>query len=312
VTSYVVTADDRDWFERCRRAWDLGARGRRALRPTEPPAPTARQTLRRALREALAVHYFPGMWTWDRAIVEPLALAAYERARGPAEGRALLEAYQAWARPRDRFTPLRVEVDAYVHVPDPSHPGANLRAGDGAPVRYHDRIGMVVVDDGRRHWVAEHRVVDALAEPDELALDERGLLACWAWEQVELSTTVRGVLYTELRLDPPEFRRTVLRRSRAEKRAAAGRLGRAVREMLEPEVRLDPTPAWTHCSRCSFRAPCLALNRDQDPETLLAEHYRPRPPDVLEEGRLGGVSWGMGRGAAPPHLGRRRSPPDPR
>jgi hypothetical protein len=312
VTSYVVTADDRDWFERCRRAWDLGALGRRALQPVEPPPPSSRQALRRALREALAVHYFPGMWAWDRAIVEPLARAAYERAGGQPEGLAVLEAYQAWARSLDRFTPLRVEADVYVHVPDPARPSANLRAGDGGPVRYHDRIGMVVVDDGRRHWVVEHRVVDTLAEPDELALDERGIVACWAWEQIELSATVRGVLYVELKVDPPEFRRTVLRRSRAEKRSAADRLGRAVQEMLEPAVRLDPTAAWTHCCRCAFRAPCLALNRDEDAETLLATHYRPRAPDVLEEGRLGGVSWGMGRGAAPPHLGRRRSPPDPR
>jgi hypothetical protein len=312
VASYVVTAEDRDWFERCRRAWDLGALGRRGLEPAQPSPPSTRLALDRALREALAVHYFPGMWAWDRGIVEPLALAAYERAGGPPEGLALLEAYQHWARPLDRFTPLRVEVDAYVHVPDPTRPAANLLAGDGAPVRYHDRIGMVVVDDGRRHWLAEHRVVDTLAEPDELALDERGVVACWAWEQIELSTTVRGVLYTELRLDPPEFRRTVLRRSRPEKRAAAGRLGRAVAEMLDPKVRLDPTPVWAHCSRCPFRPPCLACNRDEDAEALLAEQYRARPPDVLEEGRLGGVSWGMGRGAAPPHLGRRRSPPDPR
>ena len=33
---------------------------------------------------------------------------------------------------------------------------------------------------------------------------------------------------------------------------------------------------------------------------MLATRYRARGPDVLEEGRLGGVSWGMGRGAAPP------------
>jgi hypothetical protein len=47
------------------------------------------------------------------------------------------------------------------------------------------------------------------------------------------------------------------------------------------------------------------LNRGEDASDLLAECYRERPPDQLEEGRLGGISWGMGRGAAPPHFGRR-------
>ena len=312
VTSYVVTAEDRDWFEQCRRAWDLGARGRRALEPAGEVLAPPGDRLRRAVREALAVHYFPGMWTWDRAIVEPLALAAYRRGGGPEGGVSLVEAYQAWARAHDRFTPLRVEVDAYVHVPDPERPDTNLLTVDDEPVRYHDRIGLILVDEGRRHWVAEHRVVADFAEADELALDERRLLACWAWEQVELSTTVRGVMYTELKLDPPEFRRTMIRRSPGDKQGAADRLGRAVKEMLDPSLRVDPTPAWSHCSRCGFRPPCLALIRGQDAEPLLAEGYRARPPDVLEEGRLGGVSWGMGRGAAPPHLGRRRSPPDRR
>ena len=78
--------------------------------------------------------------------------------------------------------------------------------------------------------------------------------------------------------------------------------------MLDPTVSLDPTPAWTHCAWCAFRAPCLRWNRGEDASDLLAAHYRERPPDLLEEGRLGGASWGMGRGAAPPHFGRRGDP----
>ncbi len=27
--------------------------------------------------------------------------------------------------------------------------------------------------------------------------------------------------------------------------------------------------------------------------------FRPRAPEILEEGRLGGATWGMGRGAMP-------------
>ena len=78
--------------------------------------------------------------------------------------------------------------------------------------------------------------------------------------------------------------------------------GASVLEMLAPDLVIEPTPEWSHCARCAFRAPCIAMNRGDDPGALLATRYRARGPDVLEEGRLGGVSWGMGRGAAPPHL----------
>ena len=44
------------------------------------------------------------------------------------------------------------------------------------------------------------------------------------------------------------------------------------------------------------------MNRGDDASVMLAERYRHRPPDVLEPGRLGGQSWGLGRGAAPPQF----------
>jgi hypothetical protein len=89
TAAYVVTAADREWFGRCRRAWDLHAMGRRGLEPLE--ALHRRDALTDALLAALAVHYFPGMWTWNRAIVAPLVRAAYDRAGGPPDGTAVLE-----------------------------------------------------------------------------------------------------------------------------------------------------------------------------------------------------------------------------
>ena len=44
------------------------------------------------------------------------------------------------------------------------------------------------------------------------------------------------------------------------------------------------------------------MNQGDDPSDLLAA-YDVRGADILEEGRLGGMSWGMGRGAAPPFRG---------
>ena len=72
--------------------------------------------------------------------------------------------------------------------------------------------------------------------------------------------------------------------------------------MVSAGASVDPTPAWAHCRVCGIRAPCIAMNRGDDVAGMLAREYRARPPDELEEGRLGGVSWGMGRGAAPPRL----------
>jgi hypothetical protein len=314
VPSYVVTAADRAWFARCRRAWDLGALGRQALEPaapasTDPPRPNALRSdtvgpdqLQPAVRAALAVHYYPGMWSWNRVIVAPLVRQAYLRAGGARDGRSLLAAFQRWSPTADRFTPLRVEADIDVPVPHPTRSGADLATRSGDRVRYRDRIPLVLVDGDERVWLASHRVVEEFAPPDELALDERLVTACWAWEQLELNTTVVGVYHTELRLDG-EVRRTLQVHTITEKATAARRLGRAVVAMLDRTVSVDPTAAWAHCAECSFRAPCLAMNRGEDARALLTAGYRRRETDRLEEGRLGGTSWGMGRGAAPPHLG---------
>ena len=299
MAQYVVTADDRAWFGRCRRAWDLGAVARHGLEPVTTPGTDDTD---RAIREALAVHYFPGMWSWERTIVEPLVFAAYDRAHGPPEVRPLLDDFLRWAADADRFTPLRVEVEIDVHVADPVLPDTHLSTPEGAAVRFRDRIALVLVDDDDRYWLGDHRVVDEFAAADELLLDERGVLACWAWDEIELATTVSGIQYTEIRLDPPAFRRTAVSRTAVEKEGAARRLGRQVLEMLAPDLVVEPTPEWSHCARCAFRLPCIAMNRGEDPRAILATRYRARGPDVLEEGRLGGISWGMGRGAAPPHL----------
>lgn len=42
------------------------------------------------------------------------------------------------------------------------------------------------------------------------------------------------------------------------------------------------------------------MNEDGDAVGVLAAAYRKRAPEAVEEGRLGGVTWSMNRGAAPP------------
>src|SRR6476619_8328073 len=127
VPSFVVAAADRDWFGRCRRAWDFGARARRALEA----APAEGDRLEQAVRAALAVHYFPGMWQWDRTIVAPLVLAAFADAGGRDIERPVIEAFQRWSSRADEFTPMRIEADIDVHVPDDDCPGDDLATAEG-------------------------------------------------------------------------------------------------------------------------------------------------------------------------------------
>jgi len=73
--------------------------------------------------------------------------------------------------------------------------------------------------------------------------------------------------------------------------------------MTDDGLALFPHPTRANCSQCDFRAPCIAMNEGADADALLDAGYRERGPDLVE-GRLGGVSWSMNRGAAPPRFGR--------
>src|SRR3954465_11401093 len=134
----VITPSDRHAFKRCRRAWDFGSRLRQGWEPDAEPATV---DLTSAVRAALAVWYFPGMWEWGRAIVRPLAVEAYRRvvAAWPeghdalaSAGERLLDRYFDWAPSVDVFTPVRVETDFDVTIPDPANPRYDLVAADGS------------------------------------------------------------------------------------------------------------------------------------------------------------------------------------
>ena len=211
-----------------------------------------------------------------------------------------MEDYAAWAAGTDRFTPLRVEVEIDVHVPDPVLPNTHLATPDGAAARYRDRIALVLVDDDGRYWLGDHRVVDEFAADDELLLDERGVLACWAWDEIELASTVAGIQYTEIRLDPPAFRRTAVARTAVEKEGAANRLGRQVLEMFAPDLVVEPTPEWSHSARCAFRAPCIAMNRGDDPRRA-ARHAATAPAAPTSSRRAASAASAGAWAAAPRH-----------
>jgi hypothetical protein len=388
--AYRFTPADRAAFKRCRRQWDFGARERHNLEPVE--AATA-PDLDRAVRDALAVYYFPGMWDWPRSVVLPLVLQGLARSldRQPAAvaghraaGEALLGRYFEWAPRVDRLSPVQVEGVFEVNLPDPAGGGRELVLADGRPVRYQGRVDLLAGDERDRYWVVAHRVVDRFGTVDDLSLDEELVAACWALERTYPGLAVAGTIHNELlrpadwpigmdgpppdaaplaaertawsrlrrrllhsdrqlrRSDherglpqheasgggrslpyaraggaaatgPPdpasvtsqgdgEFRRTRIPRRRPELEGMGARLAAEALEMVDPGLRLYPSPAPGHCGGCRFVAPCLALERGGDVTAVLEAGYRDRGPERVEPGRLGSATWGTGRGAAPPRF----------
>jgi hypothetical protein len=88
-----------------------------------------------------------------------------------------------------------------------------------------------------------------------------------------------------------EFRRTRILRGRPELEAMGARLAAEALEMVDPELRLYPSPAPGHCGSCRFVAPCLALERGGEVAAVLEAGYRDRGPELV-----------TGRGAAPPRF----------
>ena len=349
--AYRIHASDRTAFKRCRREWDLRSPNRQNLEPIPRPGPI---DLSRALRDALALYYFPGMWEWDRVIVQPLVHQALERSvRGQSEtaaddqaqqealarGHALLDAYAAWAPAVDHFTPIRVETDFEVNIPDPAAPSASLVTPDGDEIRYRDRIDLLAIDSDDAYWVVQHRLVTAgWADHDALQLDERTIAWCWAWPLFYLGMRITGTMYNEIRADPSQpgtvapqpaghqqvrhrrmyarsatitgerlhaegtdtFRRTRIRRGDAELAVAGAGLAAEVSTATSADLKIYPSPEPARCARCAYRPPCLALNQSDDATAELLRSYQHRPQEPIQEGRLGGVTWSMNRGAAPP------------
>jgi hypothetical protein len=373
--AYRFTPADRGAFKRCRRQWDFGARERQNY---EPARPAAVPDLDLAVRDALAVYYFPGMWDWQRSVVLPLVLQGFARSMGRqpgggggelAAGEGLLRRYFDWAPGVDRFSPIQVECAFEVNLPDPAGGDRELVLADGRPIRYQGRADLLAGDEHDHYWIVAHRVVDRFGPADELLLDEELVAACWAMERLYPGMRVAGTVHNELqrpappaprtawsrlrrrlvhsdrqnrrsgrlqrglpqheasgggrslpyarrgvaRPGPPdadavasqgdgEFRRTRVRRDRAELEAMGARLAAEALEMVDPGLSLHPSPAPEHCGTCQFVGPCLAMERGGDLRVVLEAGFRDRGPERVEPGRLGAATWGMGRGAAPPRF----------
>jgi len=208
---YRVSAQERATFKRCRRQWDFGSVHRQRLETLEP----APLDLNQAVRDALAVYYYPGMWDWQSAIVLPLVRKAFKRSIAAAPpsvqrmadldlGTELLERYFEWAPSIDDFGPLKIETDVEALVPDIREPDRALLCEDGRRVLYTERVAMVAADVADEYWVVVHSVVPEWPDIESLLLDEAAIAACWAWEQTYLGMDVAGTIHNELLRTPPE------------------------------------------------------------------------------------------------------------
>jgi hypothetical protein len=264
------------------------------------------------------------MWDWDNGVRLPLVGQELDRTlTGDArdEARALLERYIRWAPNVDRFAPVLVETDFEATVLDPD--GAAVVTAGGEPIRYRGRIDLMAVDQHDAYWIVRHRLVDGdWPATEELIKDEEALAACWAWEQFYLGMAVTGTIYNELSRtrgrSRPWLRLGAARRTVRQHEPSGG--GRSIpqhRRMYararEParvkpvEQRTGPgfRRTWLRRTPGDVAAAGLRLGADVA-EMARSDGFWPRPPDSQEEGRLGGRSWAMGRGAAPPRFGRDR------
>jgi hypothetical protein len=234
--AYRFTPADRGAFKRCRRQWDFGARERQGYEPAQPaPGPD----LELAVRDALAVYYFPGMWDWQRSVVLPLVLQGLARSIGRqpgpgagdlAAGEALLGRYFEWAPAVDRFSPIQVEGGFEVNLPDPGGGDRELVLADGRPIRYQGRVDLLAGDEHDRYWVVAHRLVDRFGADDDLLLDEELVAACWAVERSYPGMRVAGTVHNELlrpaTLAAPRTAWSRLRRRQVHSDRHVGRSGR--------------------------------------------------------------------------------------
>lgn len=201
-----MNADERARFKRCRRQWDFASPHRRNLQPAgfvEPALPAA-------LKDALAVYYYPGTWDWQHEVTQPLVHRALERSLDDAgasdmiaQGAALLDCYDAWASAVDDFAPVKINTDVAAIVPDPDDPERGLVVHDGTPVIYPCLIDLIAVDAADQYWVVRHQIVDVWQDLEALLRDEEAVAACWAFEHDYIGVEIAGTIHNELRIDAP-------------------------------------------------------------------------------------------------------------
>ena len=311
----VIHSSERQTFKRCRRAWDFSATTRQNYTPNSSPLVF---DFPKAIREALAVYYFPGMWNWERTIVLPLVVDGFLKSMEAQKaddadyretGTELLHRYFDWAPSVDTFEPLCVETEFDARVPDPLHPGEDVVSAEKLPIVYRGRIHMLALNPDHSYWIVVHRVLyDEWEDLNQLVLDDTELANCWGWGECYFNQKISGTIYNEVREVPDQngqyFRRIEISRSENQIREFGARIAMEVREMVNPELAIYPNPSPANCAQCEFVTPCVQMNEGMDIAAFLQQNFRINEPSA-EVPRIGGRSWSVDRGAIPPDFGKK-------
>jgi hypothetical protein len=202
--NFRIDPEQRAKFKRCRRQWDFASR--RGLEPVDAAGPV----LPAALKDALAVYYYPGTWDWQHDLKQSLVHKAAERSLNDAGAGALIEAasalldcYDAWASTIDDFAPVKIDHDVAGLLTDPAAPEQGLLTPNGSGVVYTCRVDLLAVDAADDYWVVRHQIVDDWQDPDALVRDEEAIAACWTWEQDYVGMAIVGTIHNEVRISGP-------------------------------------------------------------------------------------------------------------
>jgi hypothetical protein len=202
--AFRIEPEQRASFKRCRRHWDFASR--RGLEPRG----SAQPALAGAMKDALAVYYYPGTWDWQHDLRQSLVHKAAERSLTQADAAelvttvtAVLDCYDAWARTVDDFAPVKIDHDVTAMIPDPADPERGLLGPNGSGVSYVCRVDLLAVDRADEYWVVRHQIVDDWQDRDTLMRDEEAIAACWAWEQDYVGMEIAGTIHNEVHIDGP-------------------------------------------------------------------------------------------------------------
>jgi hypothetical protein len=75
IVDFRIDPEQRARFKCCRRQWDFASPHRRGLEPVD----SARPALPAAVKDALAVYYYPGTRDWQHDLKQSLVHKAVER-----------------------------------------------------------------------------------------------------------------------------------------------------------------------------------------------------------------------------------------
>ena len=238
---YIIRTSDRGIFKGCRQRWDFASKMRRNLEPWQKYKPFEFGT---AFHAAMEVYYDPARWTFDREIVEAEALAKFAAVNKQQRiqvaqsqggelssdsladynerhelGLGMLRHYFKWARTRDNFTPIAVEIDFEVPILVPQGvevlPDGYSTVYDTRDllclhdtqgfidVVYQGRIDMLVKDEAGEYWIFDHKTAAQMGDLSWLVLNDQVTSYCWALQHM-LKIPIAGFVYNEIAKKVPK------------------------------------------------------------------------------------------------------------